>query len=58
MPYEINHFYVFYVTKEGDNMYERTTGDEQSAIQRVDDLMKSHPNALFTKNELPEGYFY
>lgn len=58
MTLEINHFYVFYVDKEGDNVYERTCGEERAAQKRVEELKKYHPDGFYLKNELPEKYFY
>lgn len=54
----VNHFYVFYVDKYGDNVYERTFSKAKDADIRVDELKKYHPNAFHLKNELPQRYFY
>ena len=55
---KINHFYVFRVTEEGHNIYERTCGEETAASDRVAELKKHHLDAFFTKNELPKKYYY
>jgi hypothetical protein len=52
---EIEHFYVFY-TNGGDNVYERTCGDEDRAKERVEELKKLYENAEYFKNEIPKEY--
>ena len=53
----INNFYVFYIL-DGDNIYERTCGVKDAAIERVDQLKKQYGNAFYTLNTLPNKYFY
>ena len=48
-------YYVFY-TNNRYNMYERTCGTEQAAIDRVAYLKTIYNNAEYFKSEIPKDY--
>jgi hypothetical protein len=54
----MDNYYVFYVTIENHNVYERTCGTEERAIERVGELKKYYPNALYFKNDIPKDFKY
>jgi len=55
---ETDHFYIFYVDKEGRNTHDRTCGTEERAREVVAELKKIHPDAFYTLNELPKQFYY
>jgi len=54
----MDHYYVFYTTTNGDNVYERTCGTEEAATKRVDELKKMYDDATYFKNEISKDYEY
>lgn len=50
------HFYVFYITVNGDNVYERTCGTKLAAETRVDELKKLYSDALFFEGNIPKDF--
>lgn len=54
----ITHFYVFYVTIEGHNVYERTCGCEKVAKDRVIELKKIYSDALYFNGDIPKDFKY
>lgn len=51
----MDNYYIFY-TNDGDNVYERTTGDKERAEERVLELKKFYSDATYFKNEIPKNY--
>jgi hypothetical protein len=54
---ENNKYYVFYIS-DGAYVYERTCGELQAAIDRVEILLKQYGGAKYFVNELPKDFFY
>jgi len=52
------HFYVFSVDCEGSNLYERTCGTLEAAVERVIKLKLTYADALFFKDDIPKDFKY
>ena len=55
---EIGRYYVFYTTEDNNNVYERTCGTEERAMERVKELKKIYADATYFKNDIPKDYKY
>ena len=51
----VEHYYIFY-TNKGDNVYERTSSDENRARNRVKELKEIYEDATYFKNDIPKDY--
>lgn len=54
----ITHFYVFCIDTEGRNLYERTCGTIEAAIERVAKLKLTYADALFFTDDIPKDFKY
>lgn len=55
----MKHFYIFYTTEKGDNVYERTCSTKEAAEEKITELKKIYSNSFYFFNEIPSDFkFY
>lgn len=56
MSPSITHYYIYFI-KEGKIVFERTTGTEERAKERCEELRKFHDDAIYTVNRVIKGAY-
>lgn len=59
MDKSLTNYYIYWISKQGEIFYERTTGTKEHAIARCKELRKREKvaDALYTVNRVIKGAF-